>query len=95
MEMTFNFYNYSGNVIDSLDLIISESELVILKDDKKRSFKINEQGCGYAYVYRFLKRQIKVIDVKNFIKHIEKSNSPKSPFNTNMYSTLEKLILEV
>ena len=35
MEMTFNFYNYNGNVIDSLDLIISESELVILKDDKK------------------------------------------------------------
>lgn len=71
-----------------LNIEIVNNKLIIFSDNKSVEFKIVEKGYKYPYVYKFLKRQVNVKDVNEFIRHFGKLSHEDDVFHYHGIDTL-------
>ena len=75
-------YNVYGEAVKATLYQFTEDKLTVKNQQGTREYKLVERGIMFDYVYKIGKKQISIISIENFKKHIASIVNGNSAFNT-------------
>ena len=80
-------------VLQVLQIINGDTHLNIMKEGyNKKSLRIVEKGNSYNYFVHYLKTQINVQNIKDYIEHLREGANPDDVYNDSNYDRLDMIV---